>query len=136
MWYTRGELDEQSEKYIIKDSISRDTLYLTEDELKERVLEDGSIVGVHLTNEHIVFDRLFPEITKLLSLNKEDAIGMYMTELGVWVTLLFVGYYNNKFNFRFGTGAFSISVNELFVGRYLFDFTHVSEVSKIRESLM
>ena len=136
MWYTKGELDEPSGKYVIKESISRDTLYLTEDELKERVLGEGSVVGVHLTNGHLIFDRLFPEITKLLSLVKDDAIGMYMPELGVWITLLFTGYFDNKFNFRFGMGTFSISVNELFLGRYLFDFVHVSVVSKLRESLM
>ena len=116
MWYTKGELDEHSGKYIIRDCISRDILYLTKEDLTKWVLEEGSIVGVHLTSGCLVFDRLFPEVTKLLSLVKDDAIGMYMPELGVWITLLFIGYYNSKFNFRLGMGMFSISVNEIFIG--------------------
>lgn len=136
MWYTKGELAENGSKFIIKESISRDVVLLSEGELIERVSDEGSVVGVRVVNGALIFDELFPEITKLLYLEFGDTVSMLIPDIGNWITVLFIGYFNNRFNFRFSMSTFSVSVNELLVGGYSFDFSHINTSSEIRESFI
>lgn len=136
MWYTKGELAENGSKFIIKESISRNTVLLSEEELKKRVSDDGSVVGVRVINGALVFDDLSPELTKLLYLEFGDTISMLIPDIESWITVLFIGYFNNRFNFRFSMSTFSVSVNELRVGGYSFDFSHINTSSEIRESFI
>lgn len=126
MLYTKGERSPSSNLIKVVDSITKEAIFVSDDELKKRLMEKGDIVGCHLTINTLCFDSLTPEISKLLYLNENDSIRMFMPDIELWVTLVFIGYQNDAFYFKLGNGLFKLSVQNIVYGRYTFDTMHVN----------
>lgn len=131
MLYTKGERSSSSNFIKVVDSITKETIYVSDDDLKKRLTEYGDVVGCHTTMDTLCFDSLTPEISKLLYLNKNDSIGMFMPDIELWVTLVFIGYQNDNFYFRLGKGLLQLSVQNIVYGRYTFDSVHVNVLGTI-----
>jgi len=126
MLYTKGERSSSSNLIKVVDSVTKEAIYVSDDDLKKRLMENGDVVGCHLTMGTLCFDSLTPEISKLLYLNENDSIGMFMPDIELWLTLVFLGYRNDTFYFRLGKGLFQLSVQSIVYGRYKFDTVHVN----------
>lgn len=131
MLYTKGERSSSSNFIKVIDSITKEAIYVSDEDLKKRLIEYGDVVGCHTTMDTLCFDSLTPEISKLLYLNKNDSIGMFMPDIELWVTLVFIGYQNDNFYFRLGKGLLQLSVQNIVYGRYTFDSVHVNILGTI-----